>query len=46
MGDSGHEFTVTGIIEKKKIRDTRNFKQGDAREYYNILIIVNGETFP
>ena len=43
MGDSGHEFTVTGIIEKKKIRDTRNFKQGDAREYYNILIIVNGQ---
>lgn len=41
--ESDHKFRVTGMIEKLKIRDKRTFKQGDAMEYYNILIKVNGQ---
>ena len=43
MGDSEHKFRVTGTIEKLEIRNKRNLKQGDALEYYNILIKVNGQ---
>ena len=41
--ESGHKYRLSGMIDKRDIRNTKYLKPGDALAYYHILIRVNGQ---